>query len=309
MTQSPWTNSPATASESDSTGTRGGVSVPVMVLALLLATGLGGGAAWWVQASRVLAKEQERAAASAELATLASRVQNAETAAAAATQELKKAQAVADTAGKQAADTAAQLETARRDAAGVRTERDEARATLAATKSELEKMRADDLDPGALPQIDLASVFAGSKQYRTVVDYRLAGSAAIPGLDRAETEKMLAAAMQAEGLSVVGQSTFRIAVFVSIGPEKPRPIGVMMLVLRTVKIPGESGSREVAVWGQQRTSSANDVEAAGQVRGLLEDLCQEFASKSGAAAAPPASAPVPVHPAPAAPAPANAPAP
>lgn len=303
MTKSPWTNSPATASESDSAGTRGGVSVPVMVLAALLATGVGGGAAWWVQNSRVLAKEQERASASAEMATLASRVQNAETVAAAATQELKKAQAVAETAGKQVADTATQLEAARRDAAGVRAERDEARATLAATKSEFEKLRAEDLDPGALAQLDLASVFGGSKQFRTVVDYRLSGSTAIPGLDRAEAEKMLAAAMQAEGLSVVGQSTFRIAVFVSIGPERPRPIGVMMLVLRTMKFPGASVSREVAVWGQQRTSSTNDVEAAGQVRGLLEDLCREFASKSGA------GAPAPAQSAPAAPAPANAPGP
>jgi hypothetical protein len=107
-----------------------------------------------------------------------------------------------------------------------------------------------------------------------------------------------------------------MAVFITVGREKVRSIGVMMLVLRNMKVPGEPGSREVAVWGQQRTSSASDAEAAAQVKGLLEELCRDFSSMAGVGASaptqPPAAAPAPAPasvPAttPATPAPANAP--
>jgi hypothetical protein len=177
-------------------------------------------------------------------------------------------------------------------------------------------MRAADLDPGALPSLDLAKVFSRSTQYRTSMDFRVAGSSAVPGLDKTEAEKVLVAAMQGAGLTAVPQSPFRMAVFITVGREKVRSIGVMMLVLRNMKVPGEPGSREVAVWGQQRTSSASDAEAAAQVKGLLEELCRDFSSMAGVGASaptqPPAAAPAPAPasvPAttPATPAPANAP--
>ena len=287
---------------------------PAVVIALLVCTTLGAGVAWWLQDSRVAAKERERATAAAELASLTKRVQAAEANASTAAQELKKAQAVAETATKQSTDAATQLDALRREAAGVRTERDQARSTLAASKADMERMRAADLDPGALPSLDLAKVFARSTQYRTSMDFRVAGTSAVPGMDKTEAEKVLVAAMQGAGLVAVPQSPFRVSVFVTVGREKVRSIGVLMLVLRTMKVPGEPGSREVAVWGQQRTSSASDAEAAAQVKGLLEDLCKEFVSMAGvganAPAQPPAStrAPAPVPaPAPATPTPANAP--
>jgi hypothetical protein len=283
-------------------------------MALILTTSVGGGIAWWLQASRVAAKEQERAAAAAELASLASRVQSAEATAASATQELRKAQSVAESATRQATESAGQIDALRRDAAGVRAERDESRAAQAALKADLERARANDLDPGVLPQMDLAGMFGGNAQFRTLVDCRIAGSA-VPGVDRSEAEKALDRALVGSGLKAVSQGPFRVAVFVSIGGEKPRrSMGVMMLVMRIMKVPGEAGSREVAVWGQQRTSAVSDAEASGQLRGLLEELCGELASVCGAKASvtgvpvTPASPAQPATPAPA-PTPANAPTP
>jgi len=308
MTESPWSQSPS-STESPASRQGGGVSGPAVVIALLIATTVGAGVAWWLQDSRVAAKERERATAAAELVSLAKRVQAAETNASTAAQELKKAQAVAESATKQSSEMTGQLDALRRESAGVRTERDEARSALAASKADVERMRATDLDPGALPTVDLAKVFARATQYRTTVDYRVAGSTAVPGLDKTETEKALAASMQGVGLAAVQQSPYRVALFVTVGKEKIRSIGVMMLVLRTMKVPGEAGSREVAVWGQQRTSSASDAEASAQVRGLLEELCREFASMVGLAATAPAQPPAAVPtPAPAPPAPALAPA-
>jgi hypothetical protein len=292
------------------------VAGPAVVIALLVCTTLGAGVAWWLQDSRVAAKERERATAAAELASLTNRVQAAEDNASKAAQELKKAQAVAETATRQSADATTQLDALRREAAGVRTERDQARSELAASRADVERMRAADLDPGALPSLDLAKVFSRSTQYRTSMDFRVAGSSAVPGLDKTEAEKVLVAAMQGAGLTAVPQSPFRMAVFITVGREKVRSIGVMMLVLRNMKVPGEPGSREVAVWGQQRTSSASDAEAAAQVKGLLEELCRDFSSMAGVGASaptqPPAAAPAPAPasvPAttPATPAPANAP--
>jgi hypothetical protein len=304
--ESPWSQNP-TASEEPASSPASGVAGPIVVLALLITTTVGAGVAWWLQDSRVAAKEQERAAAAAELAKLSTRVQTAEATASSATQELKKAQALAEASAKQATEASGQVDALRKESAGVRTERDEARSALSAAKAEMERARVNDLDPGSLPQVDLAKVFARTANYRTMVDFQLAGSNAVPGLDKAEVEKMLGASMQSSGMSVVPQSPFRVAVFVSIGREKVRSVGVMMLVLRNMKVPGEAGSREVAVWGQQRTSSATDTEASGQVRGLLEELCREFAKAAGVqpVTAPPSAPPA----APAAsPAPASAPA-
>lgn len=308
MTESPWSQSPSSSEPPTTRQGGGGVAAPAVVIALLVCATLGAGVAWWIQDSRVAAKERERAAAAAELASLVQRVQAAEANAGAAAQELKKAQAVAETATKQSAEMAGQVDALRREAAGVRTERDEARSALAASKAEVERMRATDLDPGALPNMELAKVFARSTQYRTSMDYRVAGTNAVPGLDKTEAEKALVAAMQGAGLAAVQQSPFRVALFVTVGKEKVRSIGVMMLVLRTMKVPGEAGSREVAVWGQQRTSSASDAEASAQVKGLLDELCKEFVTMAGLSAAAPAqpsAAPAPA----AAPTPAPAPAP
>jgi hypothetical protein len=62
----------------------------------------------------------------------------------------------------------------------------------------------------------------------------------------------------------------------------------MMLLLRSMKVPGENGSREVAVWGQQRLGAANDAQAVQQLEMLVQELCRELAAtvKPGSPSAP-----------------------
>jgi hypothetical protein len=270
----------------------------VIAIAVIIAAAISGGAAWWLQGSRVEAKEQERAAAAAELNALAARVQSAETTAADATQRVKKAEAEVQAAKAQAADSVTQLDTARRDAASVRTERDEARAAITAMRADMDRMKANDLDPGALPVVELTKVIAGNKDIRSSLDVQVAG-AALASMEKAAVEKTLQKAMTAAGINPAAQSPFKIAVFVSLGKEQPRrSLGVMMLLLRSMKVPGENGQREVAVWGQQRTSSCSDAEAAAQLQGLLEELSNELTMAgglraNGAGATPPATPPTP----------------
>lgn len=295
MTQSPWNQPTPASTPSDLPRT---VSGPVIAIAVIIAAAISGGAAWWLQGSRVEAKEQERAAAAAELNALAARVQSAETAAADATQRVKKAEAEVQAAKSQAADSVNQLDTARRDAASVRTERDEARASITSMRADMDRMKANDLDPGALPVVELTKVLAGNKDIRSSLDVQVAG-AALASMEKAALEKTLQKAMTAAGINPAAQSPFKIAVFVSLGKEQPRrSLGVMMLLLRSMKVPGENGQREVAVWGQQRTSSCSDAEAAAQLQGLLEELSNELAMAgglraNGPGATPPATPPTP----------------
>lgn len=295
MTQSPWNQPTPASTPSDLPRT---VSGPVIAIAVIIAAAISGGAAWWLQGSRVEAKEQERAAAAAELNALAARVQSAETAAADATQRVKKAEAEVQAAKSQAADSVNQLDTARRDAASVRTERDEARASITSMRADMDRMKANDLDPGALPVVELTKVLAGNKDIRSSLDVQVAG-AALASMEKAVVEKSLQKAMTAAGINPAAQSPFKMAVFVSLGKEQPRrSLGVMVLLLRSMKVPGENGQREVAVWGQQRTSSCSDAEAAAQLQGLLEELSNELAMAgglraNGAGATPPATPPTP----------------
>lgn len=298
MSESPWSKTAAPSAEPE----RRTVSGPVVVVAVVLAALAAGGLAWWLQDARVRMKEQERAAAAAELAGLVSRVQAAESGAAASAQQLKQAQAAAEASARQVADVTGQLDTARKDAATVRTERDEARSGLGAARTELERMRASDLDPGALPALDLGKVFAGTTKVRTAVDLLVVGPM-VTGLGKDDIDALLAKALQDAGLEAAPQSPFRIALFVSLGKDQPRrALGVMMLALRSMKVPGESGSREVAVWGQQRTCTVSDAEASGQLRGLLEELGGELARSIGVRTAAPAAPPATPQPAPPAPA-------
>ena len=46
----------------------------------------------------------------------------------------------------------------------------------------------------------------------------------------------------------------------------------MLLVTRMMKIPGEAFSKQVAVWGQQRTSLVNQASAAVQLESLIKEL-------------------------------------
>ncbi|MFM7809587.1 MAG: hypothetical protein ACKPEA_16915 [Planctomycetota bacterium] len=277
MSDSPWNQTPAPSASAE----RRTLSAPIIVVAVVVVALASGALAWWLQDARVRMKEQERAAAAAELAGLVTRVQTAESGAAAATQQLKQAQAAAEASAKQAADATAQIDVARRDAATVRTERDEARSEREALRVAADRMKANDLDPGALPALDLAKVFAGVTKVRTAVDLMVAGTA-IPGVSKNEIDGKLGEALRGGGLEAASQSPFRVALFVSFGKEQPRrALGVMMLALRSMKVPGEAGSREVAVWGQQRTCTVSDAEASGQIQDLLKELCGELANSAG----------------------------
>lgn len=294
MTESPWTQGQPAASSSPAAASRT-VSGVVVAIAVLLGSAVSGGLAWWLQSSRVEAKEQERAAAAAEVAGLAARVQAAEASAATAAQRVQQAEAAGEAARKQVAEGSAQLDAARRDAASVRAERDESRAQLATARTELDRTRAADLDPGSLPSMDLTKVFSGAGvSVRTQVDVQVVGGS-VADFDPAGAQKSLAAGLGAAGFTPASQSPFKVAVFVSLGKDQPRrTLGVMLLLLRNMKVPGESGSREVAVWGQQRTSLVTDAEATGQLRGLLEELSRELGAAVLArapAAPPPAGSP------------------
>jgi hypothetical protein len=285
MTESPW-NQPATnVSQPAAPRTVSGV---VVALGVIAGAAVAGGAAWWLQGERVAAKERERAEAAEQLGALAQRVQAAEARAAEVTERLKQSDAKGEAAAKQLSETAAQIDQAKRDAADARTERDGIRSQFNAAKSELDRVKAADLDPGALPSLELARVFAGTTAVRSSVDLQVVGQPA-PGLDKAAVEASVAAALKSAAIEPGPQSTFRVAVFATLGREQPqRPLGVMMLLLRSMKVPGEGGSREVAVWGQQRLGAANDAQAAQQLQLLVEELCRELAAtvKPGSPAAP-----------------------
>ena len=292
MPDSPWSQSSPTPTPAAPPRTVSGV---VVAMAVILGAAVAGGAAWWLQSERISAKEQERAAAAEQATALATRVQAAEARTAELVERLKQSDTKSEAATRQLTESVAQIDQARRDAADARTERDGIRSQFNAAKSELDRVKAADLDPGALPSLDLVRVFAGTAAVRTAVDLQVVGQPA-PGVDKAVVETSLAAALKSVNIEPGPQSTFRVAVFATLGREQPqRPLGVMMLLLRSMKVPGEAGSREVAVWGQQRLGAANDAQAGQQLKLLVEELCRELAAtvKPHAAAAPAGGAPPP----------------
>jgi hypothetical protein len=275
MTESPWNQPTTSAPRASAPRTVSGV---VVALAVIAGAIVSGGAAWWLQSERVEAKERERAEAAEQLGALADRVQAAEARAAEVTERLRQSDAKGETLAKQLADSTAQIDQSKRDAADARTERDGIRSQFNAARSELDRTKAADLDPGALPVLELARVFAGTAAVRTSVD-----------LQQAAVETALALALKSATIEPGPQSTFRVAVFATLGRDQPqRPLGVMMLLLRSMKVPGENGSREVAVWGQQRLGAANDAQAAQQLQMLVQELCRELAAtvKPGSPPAP-----------------------
>lgn len=289
MSESPWSQG-RLAEASPAASSRREVSGLVVAIAVLLGSVVTGSVTWWLQASRVEAKEQERAKAAAEVSGLAERVRTAESAAAAAVQRVQQSEQAAEAARKQVADETAELDAARRDVASARGERDANRVELTAARSELDRLRAADVDPGSLPSMDLRRVMgAAGSQVRSQMDVQVVG-ASVSGFDEASLEKALASELSAAGFTPTGQSPFKVAAFVAMGREQPRrPLGVMLLLLRNMKVPGESGSREVAVWGEQRISEVADAEAATQVVGMLKALSQTLAEAVLAKASPAAS--------------------
>ncbi len=294
-------------SQPSSTGasSRSGVSTPLLIVLLALVATLAGGIVWWLQEARVEAREAARAEAAAQLEKTLGLLKASEATAAAAAEQLKQAKGAVDAATKQAADATAQLDTVRRDASTARSERDQAKAALASAKSDLDRMRASDADPGLLAEVPLGKVFGAIRQVRASTALQMKGQAT--GLDPAALDAALGSSLAQAGLTVGNQSPFKVRLLATVGPERPRhSVGLLMLVMRTFKIPGEAGSRDVAIWGQQRTSHATDEEALPQVQSMVADLCRELGAAMGAAPVPataPAPAPNPASPAPAAPAP------
>ena len=268
---------------------RRGVSGALVAVLVIAVAAVAGGVAWWLQDARVQAREHARAEAVAQLEKTTERLKASEASAAAAVAKLKDAQVTVDNATKQANEATAQLASAQRDAAGARAERDQAKAAAASAKADIDRMRTNDLDPGLLPAAELPKVFGGLKQVRAACTLQMNGSRA--ALEAQELEAGLVSALTQSGLPVGGQSPFQIRLFVTVGSEQPNhSIGLLMLAMRTVKVPGEAASREVAVWGQQRTAQADEERIAAQIQLMVQDLGRELGAALGVKA-PPASAP------------------
>lgn len=276
------------------------------VLAFLVGSLLAGGVAWWLQEARVEAREAARAEAAAQLEKTLGLLKASEATAAAAAEQLKQAKAAVETATRQASEATAQVDVVRRDAAGARAERDQAKAALASARSDLDRVRSSDADPGLLPTMELAKLFGAIRQVRTASVVQLNGGSA--ALDQAAVDAALVGSLSEAGLAAGSQSPFQVRLLVTVGQESTdHSVGLLLLVTRTFKVPGEAGSREVSVWGQQLTSHASDAQLLTQVQVMTKRLCAELGAAIGAKPAPPASTPS-VTTAPASPSP-NAPKP
>jgi hypothetical protein len=163
------------------------------------------------------------------------------------------------------------LVVARNDASSVRAERDEARALATTGRAEYDKLKALDANPTALPTSDLSKAIGALKTVRCSATVSLRTS--VPGLDDATAKNNLTQALSSVGMTCSDQSPVEMMVLISLSEDQPRrALAVMLLVTRVMKVPGEALSRQVSVWGQQRTSMVNDASASTQVGSLIQEL-------------------------------------
>ncbi|MCE9620167.1 MAG: hypothetical protein K8R92_09690 [Planctomycetes bacterium] len=290
---SPWSDGAPTRKPSSSSG-RFAPSMGLIVVLLLLGVGIGGGAAWLMNSAAIGAKERERAGAVADLAALSIKMDAAESAARDAKKLLDEAQKKSADAGRQAEEATRQLADARKDASSVRTERDEERAKSTVLRGEMDKERTLDVNPATLPVADLSRAINGVKAVRCSAVVSIATPA--PGMSDTEAKTQLTQALTGVGMTCSEQSPVEIMLLVSLSDEQPRrALGVMLMVVRAMKVPGEPLSRQSAVWGQQRISLVNSASAATQLDALIKELVTamsaDLAVKSGPPSAPPAAPP------------------
>ncbi len=268
--QSPWSDG-APSLKPQTQAARKTLSVGVILVMLTLGFGAGMLLTWIVIWATLADKERDRARAFANLTEVATKVDAAETSARDSKKQVEEMQKKMSDSTRQADEASRQLVVARNDASSVRAERDEARAFATTGRAEFDKLRAFDANPTTLPTADLSKAIGALKMVRCSATVSLRTAA--PGLDDATAKNNLTQALSSVGMTCSDQSPVEMMVLISLSEDQPRrALAVMLLVTRVMKVPGEALSRQVSVWGQQRTSMVNDASASTQVGSLIQEL-------------------------------------
>ena len=268
--QSPWSDG-APSLKPQTQAARKTLSVGLILVMLTLGFGAGVLLTWIVNWATLADKERDRARAVANLTEVATKVDAAETFARDSKKQVEEMQKKMSDATRQADEASRQLVAARNDASSVRAERDEARAFATTGRAEFDKLKALDANPTALPTADLSKAIGALKTVRCFATVSLRTAA--PGLDDTTAKNNLTQALSSVGMTCSDQSPVEMMVLISLSEDQPRrALAVMLLVTRVMKVPGEALSRQVSVWGQQRTSMVNDASASTQVGSLIQEL-------------------------------------
>ena len=291
---SPWSDVGRDGAQSTNT-TRApkSTSVLMIIVILLVGFGVGGLTTWIVNRAALVEKERDRARAVEELKLLADKEQAAneqvvarakadiadmaiklgmaETVENGAKKLIGEAQDLAANATRQASEASRQLGDARKEASSLRAERDEARSLGAVAQSDMDKMKMLDANPSALPTAVLSKAIYGINAVRCSTAISL--NTPVLGVTEVEAKNQLGQALKNIGLNCAEQSPVEMMLLVSFSEDQPRrALGVMLLVTRVMKVPGEVLSKQSAVWGQQRISLVNDASAATQLEALIQEL-------------------------------------
>jgi len=265
---SPWSDGAPRAKQSSSPKS---ISTLLIIVILVVGFGIGVLMTWIVNQATLADKERDRSRAVANLAELSTKIDAAETLARDSKNVEADAQKKMADATRQAEEAARQLVDARKDASSVRSERDEARALATSTRGEIDQARAIDANPAALPAAPLSKSISGVKSVKCTA--LVIVKTPLPGLADADAKSQLTQSLAGVGLNCAEQSPVEMMLLVSISEDQPRrALGVMLLVTRVMKLPGEAFSKQAAVWGQQRTSLVNDASAATQLNALIQEL-------------------------------------
>ena len=265
---SPWSDGAPRAKQSSSPKS---ISTLLIIMILVVGFGIGVLMTWIVNQATLADKERDRSRSVANLAELSTKIDAAETLARDSKNVEADAQKKMADATRQAEEAARQLVDARKDASSVRSERDEARALATSTRGEIDQARAIDANPAALPAAPLSKSISGVKSVKCTA--LVIVKTPLPGLADADAKSQLTQSLAGVGLTCAEQSPVEMMLLVSISEDQPRrALGVMLLVTRVMKLPGEAFSKQAAVWGQQRTSLVNDASAATQLNALIQEL-------------------------------------
>ena len=288
--QSPWSDG-APSLKPQTQAARKTLSVGLILVMLTLGFGAGVLLTWIVNWATLADKERDRARAVANLTEVATKVDAAETFARDSKKQVEDMQKKMSDATRQADEASRQLVVARSDASSVRAERDEARAFATTGRAEFDKLKALDANPTALPTADLSKAIGALKTVRCFATVSLRTAA--PGLDDTTAKNNLTQALSSVGMTCSDQSPVEMMVLISLSEDQPRrALAVMLLVTRVMKVPGEALSRQVSVWGQQRTSMVNDASASTQVGSLIQELVATMNVELAPTTTPAATTPV-----------------
>ena len=291
---SPWSDVGRDGAQStNTTRSKKSTSALMIIVILLVGFGVGGLTTWIVNRAALVEKERDRARAVEELKLLADKEQAAneqvvarakadiadmaiklgmaETVENGAKKLIGEAQDLAANATRQASEASRQLGDARKEASSLRAERDEARSLGAVAQSDIDKMKMLDANPTGLPTAVLSKTINGINAVRcsTAISFKTP----VLGVTEVEAKNQLGQALKGIGLNCAEQSPVEMMLLVSFSEDQPRrALGVMLLVTRVMKVPGEALSKQSAVWGQQRISLVNDASAATQLEALIQEL-------------------------------------